>query len=107
MLREFYCEFILQKYTNKQVKFNEKQKELHEGLIENALKYIDDLKLNKIRDILRNYIKARKKAEEYNNDSKRIIKFVDHANSNSPYTNIKKVVQDLIAENAANEVYLS
>ena len=107
MLREFYSEFILQKYTNKQAKFNEKQKELHEGLIENALKYIDDLKLSKIRDILRGYIKTRKKAEEFKNDSRRIIKFVDHANSNSPYENIKKVVQDLIAENSANEVYLS
>ena len=107
MLREFYSEFILQKYTNKQAKFTDKQKELHEGLIENALRYIDDLKLSRIRDILRHYIKTRKKAEEFKNDSKRIIKFVDHANSNSPYGNIKKVVQDLIAENSSNEVYLS
>jgi len=107
MLREFYSEFILQKCTNKQAKFNQHQKELHEGLIENCLKYLDDLKLGKLRDILRNYIKVRRKAEEFKNDSKRIIKFVDHANSNSPYLNIKKVVQDLIVENPTNEVYLS
>ena len=80
---------------------------MHEGLIENALKYINELKPSKINEILKHYIKSRKKAEEFKNDSKRIIKFVDHANSNSPYANIKKAVQDLIAEEPSNEIYLS
>lgn len=103
----FFSEFILQKNTNKNAKFTETQKELHEGLIERALVYMNDLKKSKLREMLRKYIKRRKTAESYKNDGKRVIKFVDHANSNSPYTTIKAVVQDLISDNSSNELYLS
>ena len=57
--------------------------------------------------MLRQYIKRRKTAESYKNDGKRVIKFTDHANSNSPYSHIKSVVQDLISDNSSNELYLS
>ena len=103
----FFSTFILQKNSNKNAKFNEYQKDLHEGLIERTLVYMNDLKSRKLREMLKNYIKTRKKAESYKNDSKRVIKFTDHANSNSPYENIKKVVQELIADNSNNELYLS
>lgn len=106
-LEGFFTEFIMQKSTNKSAKFNETQKELHDGLIERTLVYLDSLKPRQLREILKQYIKRRKNAENYKNDSKRVIKFTDHANSNSPYTTIKKVVSDLIADNANNELYLS
>ena len=106
-LEGFFSEFILQKSTNKAAKFTDTQKELHEGLIERSLVYLDNRKPSKLRDILKTYIKRRKTAEEYKNDTKRVIKFTEHANSNSPYTNIKQVVQSLIEDNSANELYLS
>lgn len=106
-LEGFFSEFILQKNTNKNAKFNDTQKELHDNLVERTLVYLDGLKANKLRDILKKYIKRRKTAEEYKNDTKRVIKFTDHANSNSPYENIKKVVTELIEENSSNELYLS
>jgi len=106
-LEGFFSEFILQKNTNRIAKFNDSQKQLHEDLIERSLVYLDNLKKSKLRDVLKQYIKRRKNAEEYKNDSKRVIKFTEHANSNSPYANIKTVVQDLIADNASNELYLS
>jgi hypothetical protein len=102
----FFGEFILQRTTNKSAKWNANQKELHEGLIERALAYMNGLKKSKLRAMLKQYIKIRKTAEEYKNDGKRVIKFTDHANSNSPYTRIKDVVQDLIADNSTNELYL-
>ena len=52
------------------------------------------------------YIKRRKTAESYKNDTKRVIKFVDYANSNSPYTKLKAVLNELIADNSSNELYL-
>lgn len=103
----FFSEFILQKNSNKNAKFTDTQKELHEGLIERTLFYLDNLKKSKLKEILKQYIKRRKTAESYKNDTKRVIKFIDHANSNSPYTNIKAVVQELIEDNSANELYLS
>lgn len=103
----FFSEMILQRNSNKSAKFTETQKELHEGLIERTLVYLNSLKPRKLREILKTYIKRRKMAESYKNDGKRIIKFIDHATSNSPYETIKKVVQDLIADNSANELYLS
>lgn len=106
-LNGFFSEFILQKYTNKQAKFTDSQKDFHNALIEEALTYLDTIKKSETKDILKNYIKRRKKAEENKNDSKRIIKFIDHANSNSPYTRIKEVVQDLIEADKNNEIYLS
>ena len=106
-LEGFFSEFILQKNSNKNAKFTDTQKELHEGLIERTLVYLDNLKKSKLREILKQYIKRRKTAESYKNDTKRVIKFVDHANSNSPYTNIKAVVQELIEDNSTNELYLS
>lgn len=106
-LEGFFSEFILQKASNKNLNFTATQKELHEGLIDRALLYLDSLKSRKLREILKQYIKRRKNAESYKNDGKRVIKFVDHANSNSPYATIKSVVQDLIADNSSNELYLS
>ena len=106
-LEGFFSEFILQKSSNKNLKMTDTQKQLHEDLIERTLVYLDNLKGRKLREILKQYIKRRKTAESYKNDTKRVIKFTDHANSNSPYVNIKKVVQDLIADNSSNELYLS
>lgn len=106
-LEGFFSEFILQKSSNKNSMFNDSQKELHEDLIERTLVYLDNLKSRKLKEVLKQYIRRRKKAEEYKNDGKRVIKFVDHANSNSSYTKIKTVVQDLIADNSSNELYLS
>ncbi|MCM1220107.1 MAG: hypothetical protein NC548_37015 [Lachnospiraceae bacterium] len=106
-LEGFFSEFILQKASNKSLNFTDTQKELHETLIDRALNYMDGLKQRKLREILKQYIKRRKTAESYKNDSKRVIKFIDHANSNSPYTTIQAVVQDLIADNSSNELYLS
>ena len=106
-LEGFFTEFILQKNTNRTAKFNDTQKELHETLIDRTLVYQDAQKASKLREILKQYIKRRKTAEEYKNDTKRVIKFTDHANSNSPYENIKKVVQELIEDNSSNELYLS
>lgn len=106
-LEGFFSEFILQKSTNKTAKYNDTQKELHETLIDRTLVYLNGQKPRKLREILKQYIKRRKTAEEFKNDTKRIIKFTDHANSNSPYENIKKVVQDLINDNSSYELYLS
>lgn len=103
----FFSEFILQRSTNKTHSYTDNQKDLHEGLIERALIYLDSMKSRRLKDILKQYIKRRKTAEEYKNDTKRVIKFIDHANSNSSYTNIKAVVQELIADNSSNELYLS
>lgn len=106
-LEGFFSEFIMKKTSNKNLSFTDTQKDLHEGLIERTLIYLDGLKPRKLREILKQYIKRRKTAESYKNDGKRIIKFVDYANSNSSYTNIKKVVSELIEDNASNELYLS
>lgn len=106
-LEGFFSEFILQRSTNKTHSFTDNQKDLHESLIERTLIYLDNMKSRRLKDILKQYIKRRKTAEEYKNDTKRIIKFIDHANSNSSYTNIKSVVQELIADNSSNELYLS
>ncbi|MCM1439736.1 MAG: hypothetical protein NC131_11145 [Roseburia sp.] len=106
-LEGFFTEFILTKNTNKTHSFNDSQKELHETLIDRALVYLDNQKPKKLHDILKTYIKRRKTAESLKTDTKRVIKFIDHAHSNSSYTNIKAAVQELIADNASNELYLS
>lgn len=106
-LEGFFSEFIMTKASNKTAKFNDNQKELHENLIERTLVYLDNLKSRKLREILKQYIKRRKTAESYKTDTKRVIKFIDHANSNSSYTTIKKVVEDLVSDNSSNELYLS
>lgn len=103
----FYSEFILTKSSNKNHSFNDSQKELHETLIEKALTYLNNLKGRKLREVLKTYIKRRKTAESYKNDTKRVIKFIDYANSNSEYTTLKSVIQELIADNSSNELYLS
>lgn len=105
-LEGFFSEFIMQKSSNRTAKFTETQKELHEALIDRALIYLNGLKKKKLRNILKDYISRRKTAEEYKNDSRRVIKFTDHANSNSPYETIKEVVLDLIESNSSNEIYL-
>lgn len=106
-LEGFYSEFIMQKSSNKNAKWSDTQKELHEELVERTLQYLDGLKKSKLRYILKSYIKRRKTAESYKNDTKRVIKFTDHANSNSPYMKIKDCVTSLISDNSSNELYLS
>lgn len=106
-LEGFFGEFMLQRATNKTHSFTDNQKDLHDALIERTLVYLDNLKGRRLKDMLKQYIKRRKTAEEYKNDTKRVIKFIDHANSNSAYSNIKAVVQELIADNSSNELYLS
>lgn len=103
----FYSEFILHKASNKNHSFTDNQKELHESLIENTLGYLESIKKRKCKEILKGYIRRRKTAESFKNDTKRVIKFIDHANSNSSYTNIKTVIQELISDNSSNEIYLS
>ena len=102
-----FSELIWQKSSNKSAKFNDTQKELHEDLMERALVYFDSLKSSKLKDILKDYIKRRKKAENFKADGKRLIKWTEHATSNSPYLNIKKVVQDLIKDDPSYELYLN
>lgn len=107
-LEGFFSEFILTKSSNsKSSKYTDTQKDLHDGLVERALVYLDNLKPRKTKEILKRYIKRRQTAENYKNDTKRVIKFIDHANSNSPYTNIKSVINELISDNSAYEAYLS
>ena len=106
-LEGFFSEFILQRSTNKTHSYTDNQKDLHESLIERTVIYLDNMKSRRLKDLLKQYIKRRKTAEEYKNDTKRVIKFIDHANSNSSYSNIKAVVQELIADNSSNELYLS
>ena len=106
-LEGFFSEFILTKGTNKSHTYNDTQKELHENLIEATLEYLESLKERKLREILKMYIKRRKSAEANKNDTKRVIRFIDHANSNSRFTRLKNVVQDLISDNSNNELYLS
>jgi len=103
----FFSGFIWTRASNKNHTFNDSQKELHEDLIEQTLDYLNSIKSRKLKEIIKTYIKARKKAEENKTDGKRVIKFIDHANSNSAYTNIKAVVQELISDNSSNELYLS
>jgi len=103
----FYSQFILTKSSNKNHSFSDNQKELHETLIEKTLEYFDGIKKSRCKDLLKAYIRNRKKAESYKNDTKRVIKFIDHANSNSSYTNLKAVVQELISDNSSNELYLT
>lgn len=106
-LEGFFSEFILTKSSNKNHSFNESQKALHETLVERTLEYMDRIKSRKCKEMLKTFIKRRKTAESYKNDTKRVIKFIDHANSNSSYTGLKSVVQELIADNSSNELYLS
>ena len=103
----FFSGFIWTRASNKNHSFNDTQKELHEDLIEQSLDYLNSIKSRRLKEILKSYIKGRKKAEENKTDGKRVIKFIDHANSNSSYTNIKAVVQELISDNSSNELYLS
>ena len=105
--RGFFSEFIRKRVSNKNHTFTDYQKDLHENLIDGALKYLDQLKSSKCKDILKSYIKSRKAAESDKRDSKRVIKFIDHAHSNSPYVNLKAAIQDLITADGTAELYLS
>lgn len=105
--KSFYSEFILTKASNRNHSFTDTQKDLHESLIEGVMEYIESSKPSTIRDILKTYIKRRKTAESYKNDTRRVITFIDYANSNSSFVKIKKAIQDLVADNSTNELYLS
>ena len=102
-----YQEFMLKRLSNKKYSATDSQKEFYDNFVDMTLEYLNELKVGKVKNILKQYIKARKKAEEFKSDGKRIIKFVDHANSNSPYQNIKAAVQELINDDKNNEIYLS
>jgi len=102
----FYREFILQRKSNKMQSMTDSQKSTLEDLTMRCLDYMEALKPKKLRAMLRGYINNRKHAEKYKTDGKRVIKFVDYANNNSPYSNIKSVVQDLIDADGQNELYL-
>ena len=103
----FFAEFILTKNTNRTKSYTDTQKELNETLIDRCLVYLDNMKKKKLHEVLKTYIRRRKKAESFKADTKRVVKFIDHAHSNSSYTNIKAAVQELIQDNASNELYLS
>lgn len=105
-INKFFYNFILQRDSNRFKKFTSNQKELKDSLIDYALHYMDGLKPHKLRTMIRSYIKKRKHDEKLKNDSKRMINFLDHSLSNSPYLNIKKVVEDLVKENKSVETYL-
>lgn len=105
-LEGFYTEFISMRSSNRNTKFTDHQKELQESLIDHALAYLDSLKPRKLKEILKTYIRRRKRAEQMKSDSKRVLKFTEHANSNSPYGTIKAVVVELIADDPDNELYL-
>lgn len=106
-LTGFFGEFIMTMASNSKKTFTETQQELHENLIERTLVFLNEMKPKKLKELLKIYIKRRKTAEQYKKDKNRVIKFVDHATSNSPYETIKKVVQELISDNSANEMYLN
>ena len=105
-LADFFLSFMLSKSTNKKHSYTDTQKDLQETLIERTLQYLDGLKSSRCKELLKSYIKRRKTAENYKADGKRVIKFVDYATSNSQYTKLKAVLQELIADNANNELYL-
>ena len=106
-LEGFYTTFMMTKATNKIATYNDHQKELHETLINETLKYLEDQKDSKRRELIKGYIRARKNDEDKKRDGKRVIKFVDQANSNSAFTGLKSTVQDLISDNPNHELYLS
>lgn len=103
----FFAEFIMTRSSNKAAKYNDSQKDLHDALVERTLMYLDNMKSRKLKEVLKQYIKRRKVAESYKNDSKRVIKFIDYAHSNSSYSTLKKVIEELISDNSSNELYLS
>lgn len=105
-LMNFYREFILRRMSNKNYSLTDTQKEMHEKLIDMCLEFMNSLKVSNIKCMLKNYIKSRKKAEEFKSDGKRVIKFTDQVNSNSPYANIKIAVQEIISDDETNELYL-
>lgn len=105
-LTNFYQEFILRRMSNKNYSLTDTQKEMHEKLIDKCLEFINSLKVGAIKCMLKAYIKSRKRAEKFKTDGKRVIKFTDQVNSNSPYVNIKAAVQELISDNEGNELYL-
>lgn len=102
----FWSEFIFMRNSNRLKQLNDTQRELHEELQQLCLKYLDkDPKLCK--EILKRYVERRRKAEKNGNDGRRIFKFTDHANSNSPYRNIKEVVEKMIKKDEDVESLLS
>ena len=106
LLYRFYSEFILTKATNKTHTYTDTQKDLHESIMEDTLNYMEAMKGSKLRRMLKEYIRRRKTAEEYKNDSKRVFKFTDYATNNSAFVRIKEAVLELIADNSTNELYL-
>lgn len=106
MKRKFWLEFILMKNSNRFKNLNESQKNLHEHLQNQALEYLNGLSKDELEAMLYKYIKRRRESENNNSDGRRIFRFVDHANSNSPYGKIKQVVEKIISAKPDYEVYL-
>lgn len=106
LAKGFFGEVIFMKDSNKKHAMSDKEKEFHEDLIEKTIEYLDSISKAKSRDIIKEYIHRRKIAESYKTDCRRVIKFVDFANSNSTHTKLKSVIVDLIAAKSDNEIYL-
>lgn len=104
--RNFFEEYIFTRKTNRFKQFTKTQNDLHEDLQNACLKYLDKLKKKEIKGILEEYVKRRKKAEKEGKDGSRIFKFIDHANSNSPFENIKWAVGKIITDHPEYETYL-
>jgi hypothetical protein len=105
--KRFFSTFIARRVSNKDYSFTDHQKTLKEELIDKSLEYLNGLKSGELKEILKEYIKHRRGAESDKSDSKRVIKFIDYANSNSEYAKLQSVVKELIADNSSNELYLS
>lgn len=104
--RGFWGEFIFMRNSNRLKQLNDSQRNLHEELQQLCLKFLDkDAKVCK--EILKRYVERRRKAEKNGNDGRRIFKFTDHANSNSPYTTLKEVVEKMIKKDPDVESLLS
>ena len=105
-LDEFCLQYLLRKQTNKSAKFTDNQKELQENLNTWALNHLNLIAKERSRSIIKNYIKARKRAEENKIDGTRVISLINHSNANSEYTRLRDVLLDLIKSNSQNELYL-
>ncbi len=105
-LDEFCLQYLLRKQTNKSAKFTDNQKELQENLNAWVLVHLNTIQKDRSRAIIKDYIKARKRAEENKVDGTRVIPLINHSNANSEYTRLRDVLLDIIKSNSQNELYL-
>ena len=105
-LDEFCLQYLLRKQTNKSAKFTDNQKELQENLNAWVLVHLNTIQKDRSRAIIKDYIRARKRAEENKVDGTRVIPLINHSNANSEYTKLRDVLLDIIKSNSQNELYL-